>query len=324
MPITRQDIAAHLERQVRTGFLKGMQDYTPLRSRFVRETPSDSAFETYTDMGDVPWPVQNAGTQGSGGTDGRTGAQIVNRMNEGGRVTVVGGEERGLIVYNLDWEIVTSATHNAINDDNAGDLEQWARDAGRNFEKHKDFLAFDALNQGDSDGDYGVAYNGLSFFNDSHVDPGAEYQTTQDNNYSLGLSIDNFETVKVAGSKLLDSRGQPVGLNHNLLVVPPDLERTAAQIARNPNAHDTANQEINPYEGTVQMLVAPGGWLDTTAWFLLDISQGAKPINLQMRQDPELITWDDESQGSGIRYWKLFARYSVFFGDWRLGLLGNS
>ena len=59
--ITRADIAAHLERGVRTGFLTGRQAYTPLRSAFVGNTTSDGAFESYTDMGNVPWPVQNAG-----------------------------------------------------------------------------------------------------------------------------------------------------------------------------------------------------------------------------------------------------------------------
>jgi len=321
--ISRKDIAAHLERQVRTGFLLGKKDYTPLRSAFCGSTVSDGAFETYADMGNVPWPVQNAGKQGAGGTDARTGAVKVGSINEGQAITVVGGEERAVIVYNLDWEIAVGIYHNAIDDDRAGDLEAWARGAAVNFERHKDYQAFSALNAGDGT-TYGASYDTLSFFNNSHKDIGAEYQTTQDNLYGVTLSLDNFETVKVAAAKFLDSRGQPVGFNHNLLVVPPDLERVAAQISLNREDYSIANRAMNPYAGSVRMLVAPGGWLDTTAWLLLDPNMPQKPLYLQERKGPELIIWDDETQGSGIRYFKWHARYNVFYGDWRLAVMGNS
>lgn len=323
--ITRQDIAAHLERQIRTGFFLGLRQYQPLRSAFVGVRPSDGAFESYADMGTPPWPIQNAGVQGPGGTDARTGLPVVNKMTAGQAVTVLGGQEKGIIVYNVDWEIVIGITHNSIDDDRAGDLEAWARGAGMNFEKHKDYLCFDALNDAEAVTNYGAGYDGLSFFNDSHVDPNAEYTTAQDNKYALSLSLDNFESVKVAASKFRDDRGQPVGLNHSLLIVPPDLERLAAQIAQNRDAYDTANREINPYAGSVRYIVAPGGWLDTTFWALLDVSQSAKPLYMQERKGPELIIWDNEKEGDGgHRYFKWHARYSVFYGDWRLAILGNT
>ena len=136
--ITRTDIAAHLEKGVKVGFLNGLKKFTNQRGAFVEETPSDGAFEVYTDMGDSPWPRQNAGTQGAGGEDERTGAAKVGRMNAGGPITVIGGEERKIMVYNVDWDIAIGIEHNAINDDRAGDLEGWARRAAINFERHKD------------------------------------------------------------------------------------------------------------------------------------------------------------------------------------------
>lgn len=322
--ITRSDIAAHLERSVRVGFLAGGKEYRPLRSPFVREVPSDGAFESYADMGMLPWPIQNAGMMGAGGTDSRTGATVTNRMSGGRQITIIGGQEKSMIVYNTDWEIAIGIEHNAIDDDKVGDLEAWARGAASNFEKHKDYLAFSALNSGAAS-TYGNAYDGLTFFNDSHVDKSAEYQTTQDNSYAVALSLDNFQTVKIAASKFLDDRGQPVGFNHNLLIVPPDLEYMAAQITLNREAYDTGNREMNPYAGSVRSIIAPGGWLDSTAWFLIDGSQPQKPLNLQVRKQPSLIIWDEESQGGGgVRYYKWHARYSVFYGDWRLAVMGNT
>jgi len=323
--ITRKDIAAHLERQVRTGFLLGGKDYSPLRSAFCRTVNSDGAFETYTDLGAFPWPVGNAGKQGAGGTDQRTGAPQVGSMNAGRAITIIGGEEKALIVYNVDFEIAIGIDHNAINDDRTGDLESWSRAAAVNFERHQEYQAFKYLNDGEATTNYGAGYDGLSFFNDSHVDPGAEYQTTQDNKYALALSFDNFKTVRIAASKFLDGRGQPVGFNHSLLLVPPDLEYEAAQIVTNPNVYDTTDRNRNPYSGKVSSITVPGGWFDSTAWVLLDASQVQKPVNLQLRQPPQLAMWDDETTGDGgTRYFKWHARYNVFGGDWRLAILGNT
>jgi phage major head subunit gpT-like protein len=322
MPIVRSDILAHLERGMRVGFLAGLKDYAPKRGAFTRTVPSDGAFEIYGDLGSQPWPVRMAG-QAGGGTDGRTGGPSAGGLHEGGPIVVLGGEERNLVVYNSDWGTAVGIWHNAINDDRVGGLEDWARNQGKRFEQHKDYLCFDALNSGEATTNYGACYDGLSFFNDSHFDKGAEYQTVQDNKYALSLSLDNFETVRIAGGKFKDGRGQPYGgLGHSLLVHALDLERTAAQITDNPLAYDTANQERNPYAGMIQRLAVPGSWFDSTAWVLVD--PDVKPILLQERSGPELIFWDDFTQGSGVRYYKWVARYSVAYGDWRGAIMGNS
>lgn len=323
--ITRKDIAAHLEKVVRTGFLAGSKNYTPKRSPFCRDVPSDGAFEIYADMGAAPWPVANAGKAGLTGTDGRTQVPQNGQLNSGQQVTVLGGEEKGLIVYNRDWETVIGITHNAIDDDRGGDLEDWASGAGVRFEQHKDYMAFNALNTGEATTFIGACHDGLSLFNDSHVDPGAEYQTTQDNKYALALSYANYNTVKIAASKFLDSRGIPLGLNHSLLIYPPDLVDAAAQIVKNPMKAGAANLDVNAYAGMVAGLESPGGWLDATAWFLVDPTLPQKPLNLQVRKVPELVIWDDENAGDGgVRYFKWHARYEIFPGDWRLIIEGNS
>ena len=325
MAIQRTDILAHLQHGARIGALTAGTQYTVKRTPFVQDHDSGGDAEDYTNMGNVPWPTQNAGKPGDGGTDGRTNAPQAGKLRGGRQIQVWGGEERALRVVNLDWEIAIGVTHNAINDDRVEDIETWARSAMSQFEKHKDNQAFDALNSGAAATNYGNAYDSLSFFNDSHVDPGAENQTAQDNSFALALSLDNYETVKVAGAKFNDSRGQPVGLSHNLIIGPPDLERTIAQLVDNRMAFDTANNEINPYEGNTRMVIAPGGWLDTTAWFLVDDTLEEKPLGLQMRQEPLLEEWDDLNAGDGgIHYFKFHARYVIFYQDWRLALQGNT
>lgn len=323
--ISRTDVAAHLEAGAKVGFLKSRNAYRPLRAAFAQEAPSDGAFEIYTDMGASPWPRQAGGQSGSS-TDARTGAEQTSGLHEGGPIVVLGGEERGKIVYNQDWDVAIGIYHNAINDARVSGLEQWAQNAGARFEQHIDYLCFDALNSGESStGNYGAAYDGLSFFNDAHVDAAAEYQTTQDNKLALTLSLDNFETAYVAAGSFKDSRGQPMGgLGHNLLIHSLTLQRTAAQITDNVEAYDTGNRERNPYAGQITRLTAPGGWLDTTAWYLLDVTNG-KPLIVQQRQAPLLHVWDDYTQtASGIRYYSFVARYTVTYSDWRLAIQGNS
>jgi hypothetical protein len=320
--ITRTDILAHLERNARGGFLAAMKAYTPLRAPFCGQTPSDGPFEIYADLGAVPWPGQNGGQGGSQGTDGRIGAEQTSGLHEGGPITVLGGNERSIVVYNDDWNIPIGVWHNAINDGKAS-LEQWARNAGNRFQQHQDYLAFAALNGGDGT-TYGKCYDGLYFFSNSHVDKNAQYTTVQDNLNGLALSLDNFETVRVAAAAFKDDRGQPCGFDHSLLVHSVNLERVAAQIVSNREAYDTANREMNPYAGKITGLRAPGGYVDSTFWAIVDPSQPQKPINIQLRQAPELVFWDDHTQGNGVRYYKWVARYTVFYGDWRLASMGNS
>lgn len=300
MTIYRQDIANHLNYGVRTGFLKGQKTYSPVRSAFVRETTSTGKQEDYSDVGTVPMPV-----------------------SYDDMVQVRGTHEVNLTITNKDFEITLGVSHNAINDNRIDNIDTWARQAGRNFEKHMDKLCFLALNAGDAS-TYGLCYDGKNLFANDHADSGAEYTTAQDNLYGVTLSLDNFETVRVAGQLFKDDRGEYVMYDHNLLICAPALERTAKNITGNPNAYDTANREINTYAGQVRgPLVNP--WLDSTSWYIVAADEIVKPIILQMRQQPTLVTWDDEKLGEGgVRYFKFHARYNVGYGDWRTVIMGNS
>lgn len=321
--ITRTDILAHLEYQVRTGFLLGAKAYSPRRAPFVMETGSAGAFETYADMGALPWPNQVSG-QAGGSSDARTGAAVAGGLTAGAPVKMIGAQEKALIVYNDGFEVTVGIYHDAINDNRVGNLDLWARSAGARFEQHKDYLAFNALNAGEATTTYGAGYDGLSFFNDSHIDPGAEYQTAQDNKLATALSFDNFKAARIAAAKFKDDRGQPVGLSHDLLVVSADLEYEGAQITGNTQRYDTADRAVNPYAGGTSLVVAPGGWLDTTAWYLMVANMPQKPIIMQNRQAPTLYFWDDHTQGGGIRYYKWYSRYRAAYGDWRLAIQGQT
>jgi phage major head subunit gpT-like protein len=246
-------------------------------------------------------------------------------MNSGGSSVVFGTNEMSLDVYNLDWDVTVGVSHTAVEDDRVGGLRDWAQNAGQRFQQHMDYLCFDALNKGDvANSAYGVGYDKQPLFSASHVDPQASFQTAQSNLLTTALDMNNYEALQIAASNLRDDRGQPTGLSYPILIVPPSLQRVASQITGNDWVFSTPNREINPYAAMTRLLVAPGGYLDTTAWYAVSDDLSSKPIILQIRQMPKLLTWDDYSDGAGVRYYKWVARYNVAYGNWRTVFQGNT
>lgn len=321
--IDQTSILAHLEPGMRAGFLGGMKDYSPKRAAFVDEVPSTGPFEVYGDMGASPWPQHNGGQAPGTATDSRTGSTQVGGLGGGGSITVLGGNERAITVYNRTWDVAIGITHDAISDNRAGNLEEWAMTAGVNFQRHMDYICFQAL-AGGTGTTFGKCYNGLTFFNDSHIDPGAQYQTAQDNNLALALSLDNFETAYVAGHSFLDERGKPAGNVLGLLIHSVNLTRTAGQITDNREDYGTGNRATNPYAGSISRLEAPAGSFSTTNWFLVSSMPGQRPLGLQIREQPKLVVWDDHNTTPSVRYYKWIARYEVFYRDWRRAVKGNA
>lgn len=295
------NVPQHLVVAARTGFLMTatapVQPYAPIAQMIDMNARSIDL----VDIGASPMPVASVG---------RTQKQEF--------------IEKTMTITPKDWEITVGISHNAVKDDQTGTLERKCRSAGENFGLHISNLAFKALNDGDATTNFGACYDSLAFFSNSHVDKGAQYQTVQDNVAALALSLDNFETARVAANLFKQDQGEYVGYNYDLLVVPPIYERIAAQITNNPFAYDTANRENNPYAGNVRYIVSPQ--LDSTASILVASSAPIKPILIAMREQPNLQSawFDPETKDGGTYYFKFYARYNHFYGDWRLAYMINS
>lgn len=229
-----------------------------------------------------------------------------------GRAQVQDFIEKYLRVEPLDWDITVGLSHNAMKDDKTGSLESKVRSSGDNFRRDMSNKCFDALNVGDATTSYGACYDGLSFFNDSHIDKGADYQTAQDNLYALDLTLTNFKTVRAAGRSFLDDRGEPVDLMHNLIVCHPDEEFEAAQITGNFQDSTTADRAVNPYAGKVSYITSAK--LTSGSWSLVDTTRPAKPVYLAVREEPNLQSawFDPNGPDGGMYYFKFYARYNVF------------
>lgn len=294
------NVPGHLNAAARTGFLSAMKTRVYDWQRVAMQHNMTAASDELVDLGAAPMPTISK--QG---------------------VTVQDFIERKKTVTPQNWDITVFISYNAVKDDQTGQLENKVRSAGDNFQKHINSRVFTVLNGGDTT-TYGQAYDGQDFFDSDHVDKGAAYQTAQDNEDVLPLSLDNFETVYVKAQNTRDDQGEFFQYNYNLLVVPPALERTAAQITGNVQAYDTANREINPYSGKLGYIVSP--YLDSAAWYLIASGEQVKPLIVAMKEQPTLqSSWFDPNTPDGGRYYfKFYARYEVHYGLWQLAYQGNT
>lgn len=301
MTVVSDMVPKHLTSAARTGFLSAVGSTPMPWQQIAMVLNMTEPSVDVTDLGAVSMPTEAKGPSQV--------KQII---------------ERSLTVKPRDWELTISLTYNAMQDDQTGELERKARGAGRNFQRHINNRVFTVLDAGDST-TYGLCYDGQNFFDNDHVDKGGEYQTNQDNEFGLALSIDNFETVWVAAQGFKDDAGEELGFNYDLLVISPSLFREAQNIIKNEWAYDTVNREINPYMGILkQPIVSPE--LSATAWFLIASSEEIKPLIVAIREQPNLQSawFDPNTTEGGTWYWKFYARYEVYYGYWPLAVMGNT
>jgi phage major head subunit gpT-like protein len=294
------NVPKHLVVAARTGFLVGMRQRTYPWQRVAMTLNMTAAAVDLVDLGAAPMP-----------TASKSG------------VTVQDFIEKTKPISTEDWDITVWISQNAISDDQTGSLERRVRSAGDNFQKHTNKRVFEVLNGGDGT-TFGLCYDGQEFFDSDHVDKGAHYQTAQDNEYALGISLDNFETVWVAAQVVRDDQGEFTEYVYDLLVTHPTNKRIAAQITDNVQAYDTASREMNPFTGDVTYLTVP--YYDTTAWHLVASNETVKPIIVAMKEMPHLQSawFDPKAPDGGRHYFKFFGRYEMHYGDWRLVLQGNT
>lgn len=145
-----------------------------------------------------------------------------------------------------------------------------------------------------------ISFDGKTLFASDHPtydDAG----TTYDNDFALALDETNFNTVWSAMASYTGEDGQPLGVMPNLLIVPPQLKKTALQLMNSTmiaqtikNVAGTENVGAaavdNQLKGWAEVLVIPELSNDGTRWYLGDFSKALKPLIWQPRTEPELVS----------------------------------
>ena len=294
------NVPTHLIVGARTGFLESLKQPDMPWTQVANVLDMGAKSVDLVDLGAAPMPVKSKG-----------GGQAQDFI------------EKNLTVKPEDWEITVFISYNAVQDDQTNTLNNRVRGAGTNFQKHLNKLVFQTLNGGDGT-TYGLCYDGQYFFDTDHKDKGAAYQTNQANVAATTLSLDNFNTANINAQLILDDQGEYSNYTYDLLIIPPALERTAAQITGNPEDYTTGNRAINPFSGKKRYVVSPD--MDSTAWVLAASSEPIKPLIVAMREQPNLqeAWFDPKAADGGHYYFKFYARYNVYYGNWRLAYMGNT
>ena len=170
--------------------------------------------------------------------------------------------------------------------------------------------------------------DGLSLCHVSHtrLDGGAvqanKPSTDVDFSYtSFQAALDHYKVLK-------DDRGRPIIMSPALLIIDPAFEWIAREILQSEYKPYTSNNEINPLKGEL----SENGYLtcryltDADSWFITAPPKkkkrsGGHDVKFFWRTRPETANGDDFLSGDAL--FKIFARYSKGFAEWR-GVYGSS
>ena len=279
-------------------FEKTPVHFTELATRI----PSTSDSETYRWLGTVP------------------------KMREWGTGRVAKGlRTESYSVENLKYEATVEVDRDEIADDQTGQIRIRIGELAQRAATHKDFLVAQLLNNGGSAGF--TSYDGVTFFNDSHV---SGESGAQDNDVTTSATNPDNPTVEefkgalkqaiAAMMSFKDDQGEPapIGVTGLVCVVPPTMFFTALESI---NA-TVINNTTNVLSGAAKVVSMP--WLtDASTWYLLKTDGVVRPFIFQDRESVEFTSLTESSEEGFKREKFLYgvrARYRMAFGYWQFAV----
>ena len=158
--------------------------------------------------------------------------------------------------------------------------------------------------------------DGVGLGSAAHPHSAANTNNTQANEGTLALTIDNLDTTRQAMRNFTDDKDQLLGLNPDILLIPPELERTATQIVAERAIYEpgSAQYDVNMFAGRFRPVV----WnrlTDSNAWFLIDSTLMKQHLIWQNRIMPEFAQAED-FDGLTAKF-RGYMRYGIGWTDWR-------
>ncbi len=222
-------------------------------------------------------------------------------------------KEYSYTLQNLKFELTYAVSRSDIEDDSLGLYTMTFAGLGTQAKKHPDLLLKTTIQAGANT----ACYDGVSFFNTAHPIDSLDLAKGTFSNYSasgMALTAANYETVRATMMAYKGTSGLELGIQPNILLVPPALEIAAKRIVKSsmvPSAAGTAPED-NQLFGTADIIVAPELSNQPTRWYLLCTTTGIMPFIYQLRQaaefvmrtnpaDPSVFERDEFNFGATIR-----------------------
>ena len=138
--------------------------------------------------------------------------------------------------------------------------------------------------------------------------------TTQANAGSTALASDAVQTTKVAMQNFTDDKGEPIVINPDELLIPPELEDTALRIVNSEFVLGSPNNDVNIQKGRWNVRM----WqflTDTNDWFMMDSTLRSESLIWYERVPLEFDAVGDFDTLQ--MKWRAYMRYSRNWADWR-------
>jgi len=141
-------------------------------------------------------------------------------------------------IRNYEFAMGIQVERRLVDDDQYGQIRRRASNMSDSFNNTIEQDAVNVFINGFTDSGtnrMGASTNGadgVGLLSTAHPYSPANSGTTQANEGTLALTIDNLDTTRQAMRNFTDDAGQMLGVNPNMLLVPPELERTAPQLVR--------------------------------------------------------------------------------------------
>lgn len=270
-----------------TLFNKAFSEVSPQYTRVATVCPSTTDMETYAWLGDLPGMREWIGDR-----------EIQNLSGS------------AYTIRNKDFEATVSIPRDAIEDDKIGLYSPSIQMLGQAAAQHPDELVFGLLRDGFKE----KCYDGKTFFATDH--PVGKKSVS--NKGTAKLSLDSYIAARAAVMGITNSKGRPLRLVPDLLVVPPALEGTARSIVMSEFINGTANT----MKGTAEVLVVPELAGQDTTWYLLCTRLPIKPLIFQERKKPKFIAKTSETDDN-VFFAKSYlygadSRDNAGFGFWQM------
>lgn len=217
------------------------------------------------------------------------------------------------MIENEPYEATLAVDRDEIEDDQLGLFDARVAELARVGARLPDQLLLEALLAGET----ALGFDGQPMFSASHpLDPAG----VQSNLVDLEFNPGNWAFVRATMQSYTGEDGRPLGVNPNLVVIPPEYEFMAKHIF---NAEYAPGGGSNVQKSEASYLVIPE-LAGMTDWYAFDVSAPIKPFIFQERRAVQLVAktapTDDNVFWLKEFVWGVDGRGAVGNGPWWLAL----
>lgn len=247
-----------LREAMNTRFQAGFTTAPTWWERLAMRVPSNTSIETYAWVADIP------------GFREWLGERVVHNL-----------KSRAAKLENKKFEHTIGIPREKLEDDQYGIYGTYSEQTGQSARGLPDELVGAVILNGPTT----LTWDGQFFFDAGHpVNMDEPASPVQSNIFpGTALNAQNYSTVRATMMSYVGESGRPMKVLPNLLIVPPQLERTAKEIVLAQNIPGAAIVGDNVMKGTADVLVIPELAAQPTVWYLADTSKPVKPFVWQER-----------------------------------------